>query len=264
MSRAKHPKPAQRPRSETVCEKCGSRHWLARKDGAPQCQAHSKARGRELGKPVQCEACAFPGSGTDKCGYHGGQSLRGAASPAFKHGRTSGFLPVRLQDGYTAAMEDPELLSLREQAAITHARIRDLFQRMAAKEGTGSAEQLNLAVESLEGAIASGNAKQAAEALKGIKAAAKAMQEEDRTWREIGRWQEQFRRLVDTERRRLEALQLYVTSERLTALAAAFVEIIRQNVSDKRQLNRIIQAIAQMIGEGKPSLPPTGTGGISG
>ena len=66
-----------------------------------------------------------------RCRMHGGKSLGGIASPNFKHGGYSKFLPVRLGDNYQEAMADPELLALRDDIALLDARVHDLMGHRA-------------------------------------------------------------------------------------------------------------------------------------
>jgi hypothetical protein len=73
-------------------------------------------------------------NGTGRCRLHGGLSPAGVASPHFKHGRRSKYLkhlPAHLRDNFKRALADPELLSLREEAALLTTRIMDLMDKEA-------------------------------------------------------------------------------------------------------------------------------------
>src|SRR5262249_54927476 len=68
-----------------------------------------------------------------RCQRHGGGALFGAASGTFKTGTYSRFLPGRMQASYKRHLSE-QSLSLRSEAALVHARITDLLQRVDAGE----------------------------------------------------------------------------------------------------------------------------------
>ena len=93
-------------------------------------------------------------AGRSVCYNHGGASPVGAASPQFKNGRYSKFLPERLRDRYQEAQRDPEILVLRDEVALADARLADLLTRVDAgesgalwKEVKGLGELLGTGVE---------------------------------------------------------------------------------------------------------------------
>jgi hypothetical protein len=69
-----------------------------------------------------------------RCRMHGGASLSGVASPRWKHGRYSKCVPKNLRGDYLRAVNDPELLSLKDGLALLDARMRALLRRMAESE----------------------------------------------------------------------------------------------------------------------------------
>lgn len=62
-----------------------------------------------------------------RCRLHGGKSLKGAAHPAFKHGRRSKSVPAQLTETYHRSLGDPELLNLSSEIALTDAMIDDIL-----------------------------------------------------------------------------------------------------------------------------------------
>ena len=84
-----------------------------------QCQAKSKATG------VQCRRRAVKGKRV--CTVHGGLTPSGHASPHFKSGRYSRYLPARLTERYREAQADQRLLELREEIALIDARLCELL-----------------------------------------------------------------------------------------------------------------------------------------
>ena len=97
--------------------------------------------------------CRQPGTGAGgRCRLHGGASLSGAASPSFRHGRYSRFLPARLLDRYVAAQTDPERLSLLAQLALLDARLSNVLSRVDSGETGGTWRALRQTYSALEAA----------------------------------------------------------------------------------------------------------------
>lgn len=71
-----------------------------------------------------------PARGRKRCRLHGGATPRGRASPHFKTGEHSKFLPDRLIGRYEEAQADPHLRSLRQDIAILQVRIQELCQQL--------------------------------------------------------------------------------------------------------------------------------------
>src|SRR3954452_17185048 len=100
--------------------------------------------------PMQCGAktrsgapCRTRPMPNGRCRMHGGKSLAGAASPAFKTGRHSTYLPVRLLAGYQEAERDPELLALRDEIALIDSRLADVLSRVDSGESSRIWRSLN-------------------------------------------------------------------------------------------------------------------------
>lgn len=84
-----------------------------------QCTAISKRSG------ARCKKAAM--KGRTVCRAHGGATPRGIASPHLQHGRWSKDLPTQLARRYEAAVEDPDLLSLRDEIALVDTQISVLL-----------------------------------------------------------------------------------------------------------------------------------------
>jgi hypothetical protein len=68
--------------------------------------------------------------GRTVCLAHGGKTPRGATSPHFKTGRYSRSLPGHLVAAYEQALQDPTLMSLRDEIALTDAMISELLRQL--------------------------------------------------------------------------------------------------------------------------------------
>jgi hypothetical protein len=94
------------------------------------------------------------------CSVHGGKSYkaRGAAAANFKDGRYSKYLPSRLLESYTNAKDDPEILSLNDDIALTEARVTDVLQRVDANESGAMWDELSRLSKEVKLARKSGDA----------------------------------------------------------------------------------------------------------
>lgn len=204
-----------------------------------RCEAKSKQSGQ------QCKKDAIPGRAV--CHIHGGKSLLGIASPSYKTGRYSKFLPARLAARYEEMRGDAELLEMREEIGLVDTRLADLLSRvdtgesgalwqglmkaridlLAAKRGNDIIGQ-SLALNKMLDLISQGHA-------------------DYRAWAEIGGALEQRRKLVESERKRMIETQQMISSERAMALLGAVVNIIKEHVDDRAVLAAISSGINNLI-----------------
>ncbi|MCD9187201.1 MAG: hypothetical protein LUM44_12260 [Pyrinomonadaceae bacterium] len=87
-----------------------------------KCNAQSK-RTRQ-----KCRNIAV--SGSSKCRFHGGKSLRGIAHPNFKSGLFSRHLPTRLVGLFAEIMTDGNLIDLRESISLVDLQIIGFLQQL--------------------------------------------------------------------------------------------------------------------------------------
>ena len=161
---------------------------------------------------------------------HGGTSLRGLASPSFKTGRYSKYLPPQLQERYAEAASDPELLALRSEIALVDARITDLLGRVDTAE---SGEKWRL-LKGLREVIREAGKQKDQEA--GNRAVAEILSIIDEqagdfeAWAEIMDLIEGRRRLVESEQKRLVSMRQIVTAEEATMLVMTTASSVRDHV----------------------------------
>jgi len=119
--------------------KDASPHEGAKKHTTKAKLCGAKTRGREDdGTPKRCRR---PGTGTGgRCRLHGGASLTGQDAGAFKHGRRSKYLVGAALARYTDALDDPDLLKIRQDAALAESLLTALTATLP-KRGVQS-EQL--------------------------------------------------------------------------------------------------------------------------
>lgn len=205
----------------------------------PQCQAKAKRTGE------QCQRAAVAGKRV--CTVHGGLTPGGIASPNFKTGRYSKYLPDKLAGRYETAVNDPGLLELNHEIALLDSRLSSLLERIDTGE-TGLLWQ-NLSKLWAELTIAikqQDKAKQQDTAVK-LDTLIKQGHDDYQAWNEIQNTIEQRRKLVESERKRLVEAQQYVTAVQAMTMIGNVLAIIKDNVTDRNTLQAISQGINQLV-----------------
>lgn len=192
-----------------------------------KCRGHS----RQTGKP--CKLDAVPDR--PYCEFHGGNIPVGADLPQFKHGKYSKYLPARLLERYHESLNDPDLLNLKEQIAVCDARIAELFAGMDRGESGGIWRRLKDARQRSYSKD-TGIAKAAMTEMDALILQGSTLSQ---VWDDIQGMQEHRRKLVDTERRRLQDMQATIPAARAVAFAVAVTQVIRKHVTDRPTLQAI-------------------------
>jgi hypothetical protein len=169
-----------------------------------------------------------------RCSKHGGKSLAGIASPTFKTGRHSKYLPARLQERYAASVADPELLALREDIALLDARLGELLERV----DTGESESLWLRLDEAWSAYERlPDASPKKSEARGLVAwLIRTGATDYAAWGEIQAIVEQRRKLSESEQKRLVAMQQLITTEQAMLFVAAVMDAARQTVTNRNDL----------------------------
>ena len=211
-------------------------------------------------------ACRGAAMANRRCRMHGGATPAGVAHPGFKHGRYSKVLPVRLAAAYEAARTDDDLLSLRDEAALLQGRIGDLVSRVDSGDALRLWSEANAAVAAFEDAQAARDAPAMAAAWGRLRNAVQSAGRDWQTWAEIGATVERYRRVAESERKRLVEMQAMVSADEAMAFAAALVAVVRQHVTDPGELAAIQRGMRAAFearrgrpdegGEGSESSPP--------
>jgi hypothetical protein len=214
-----------------------------------QCQATSKQSG------ARCRRHATPGRLV--CHYHGGAAPVGPAAPNWRHGRHSRYLPLDLRAAFQATLADPNRLALDAEIALVDAR---LGQLLAGLEANGAARWPEAAA-----AMRAYDAAQAAADRAGMHAAVATLRDvisrgaaACEAWRELHVAINQRRRLVDSERRRLETAQSTMTAEQAMTFVGALAASVKAHVTDRKALAAISADIERVLRNPAASAPRNG------
>ena len=188
-----------------------------------------------------------PSAGRARCRLHGGSSLAGAASPSFRTGRRSKYLPDRLAAHYAEAQADPRLLELREDIALLDARLADVLQRVDSGESGAPWRRLKAAHHDFSEARRRNDTGAMRVALDDLLALIAQGHSDAAAWAEVMDLLDQRRKLVESERKRLVEMQQMITSEQAMALLGVVVDTIKRHVPDRQALSAISADLRRVI-----------------
>lgn len=180
-----------------------------------------------------------PLAGRTRCRLHGGATPVGIASPHFRTGRYSRYLPDRLAARYEEARRDPELLNLTDELAAVDALLGELLGQLDRGESGAAWSALQAKWAELARAKALGRAGEAAVALEEIGAVIERGALQLAAYVEIGRLLEQRRKLTEAEVRRRVVMRFLIHVEQVESLLVAVQEVIRHHVHDRQALAAI-------------------------
>lgn len=202
-----------------------------------------------------CKQRAMPNG---RCRMHGGASLGGAAAANFKHGRYSKYLPARLAGRYVEAQSDIDLLALRDEIALTDARLADVLARVDRGDSAVLWKQAVAELEAVTEARDLGLPQDTP--LRTLRRTLETGIADWAAWDEVAKLLEQRRRLVESERKRLVEMQQTITAERAMLLIGAIAGIIRSHVDDRVVLSAITADIGKLVDAGAPGAAQSGAG----
>ena len=218
------------------CAKCG--HRFTRNEftlwECPECGADRHCHVRVKAEGLRCR-------------LHGGASLSGAASPLYKTGRYSKFLPPMLAERYQEALNDQNLLALRDDIALLDTRINDLVSSIEVGSTNELWKSLREIHTNLKDAVANADADSISDEMKDLNTIISYGQDEAKTWGEIYTLLEQRRKLVESERKRLVEMHQVVTVEQLMILLSRVQEAIVNNVNDRSSLTAITEELRGLV-----------------
>lgn len=203
-----------------------------------QCTARSKRTGE------RCKGNAV--EGRTVCYQHGGATPVGPALPQYKDGRHSKYLPGRLAESYRAAVNDAELLALRDDIALIDARLVELIGKIDTGESGEAWRTARDEHRALTTNLQLGLVPEANRNLEQLGRIIRQGMGDYMAWREIGEMLDRRERLVRSERQKMVQLQQMITSGQALVLMTRIVQLVKDNVSDPDALTAISDGIRRL------------------
>jgi hypothetical protein len=218
------------------CRRCGHRYPASERplEDCPECGELRRCRSN-------------PVNGSKRCRMHGGKTPRGIASVEFETGRYSRSLPGRLVATYETALQDADLITLRNELALLQARLHELLGSVDTAGTRGVWAKLGKAQRELDRAWQDADSTATAKAIHKMGVVVGDAATERAAWREVYEVVEQLRRLSESERRRLVDLQQMITAEQLMAYTGALLALVKENVTDPTILSNIGAGVRRLV-----------------
>lgn len=196
-------------------------------------------------------------TGSTVCYMHGGKSPKGIASPSFRHGRYSKYLPARLAERYDDARNDPDALALKDERALLEARLTEVLQQVS-EGGSGALwKQAKQAFTDLKWALLSKDTDAMAASIRTLESLLTKGTDEQAAWDEAYEIVERLRRLVDTERRHQIAAQQVITTTEFMAVMGRISALALLCFGEHRdELRRFSDGILALVSGGSGSPVP--------
>lgn len=225
-----------------------------------------------------------------RCRMHGGKSRPpGPTHHSYKHGRNSKlakYLPETFRRLYDESYNDPELLSIRSEAAVLEARVKVLCERLYSGESGAlwkklleywqqfeEGNRLSREASATEDPEQKAALRQSAhelvsDAVQNIGQIIREAQKDESNWRELVSTSQQSASLKQAEMARLQKLQMMMTTEEAIVLMHQLQQAVADVVTDPELRVRIARRFEQLSGGGpRPAIgndPLTIEGEVAG
>lgn len=190
--------------------------------------------------------CQNAAMANGRCRMHGGLSPAGVASPRFKTGKFSRYLPERLLERYEEAQGDETLLELRDEIALTDTRLLDLLSRVDTGESGAiwkKLQQLWKEYQREEQTV------KGTDLLMEIGRTIAAGAADYAAWDEVNKQLGLRKGLSESQRKREIELQQGITAEQAMILIAQLTDIIRRHVTDPATRTAIAADLVHLTGQ---------------
>ena len=187
-----------------------------------------------------------PMDGRTRCRLHGGASLAGVDSPNFRTGTLSKLLPARILSSYLENLNDPDLLSLSEDAALIKTRMGDILSQLNVTATTW--QGLKDDVANLRAALGSDDPTLVKSAVNILDQHVSEGCVDVAKWRDLESLIKTRRMVVDTDRKLQYEESRTVQGEQLLMMMKATIAIITRHVTDEEIRFRIIDDFRRLTG----------------
>lgn len=198
--------------------------------------------------------CKAKAMSNGKCRIHGGKSLAGAASPTFKTGRHSKYLPTRLKTIYEQSLSDPELSSVRQEIALIDTLISENIEALDPNSNADFWEQALDQIKWARQGYKSENYGMLERALDELEALGDQRRLHYAAYNTLRENIEQRRKLVETDQKIALQGERAITAAELMVFMGAVVKMIENKIPDAKQRNDILGSIDQLMAGNKRTI----------
>lgn len=189
-----------------------------------------------------------PMNGATRCRLHGGLTPKGLASPHFTTGRYSKYLPQNLLSAYEDTVNDPELLSVRQDIHLLDALIATKLPLLETGESGAYWEQAAKYIRQARIAYKTENYGTLEDALNELEALTDNRRLHYATEQEIKSDLALRNKLVDSENKTLFNKERALTAEQAMLLVSALLDSVKRNVLDTGALSAIQTDFVRLVG----------------
>jgi hypothetical protein len=191
------------------------------------CNATAKGSGKQCRQPVV--------EGSTKCRYHGGLTPRGIASPHFRHGRHSKYLPGDLRALYAAALNDADRVDMMDELALIDARAAQVLEQIRDGNTAASWARMRQEFAEFDGHLGRGNTQAAQAHLQAMRTLLAEGTDVHEQWQEVYDLIDRRRKVALAVMRRQKDEQQMVPVQEVMAMIAVLAERVHHVVSDPRE-----------------------------
>lgn len=195
------------------------------------------------------EPCQGKPMGNGRCRIHGGLSLKGMASPSWKHGKFSRYAPQPVAELAYDAINDPTLYDLTELVALYQARIQNALRAM--DEGGAGAEAWQAAAQAWQRFNQARQHKNAAAmfaAADDLDRLFTAAEHDIWLWKDIDVAAKNLKLLMESERKRRIEANTLIPVVKAQNIILQIVLAVRDEITDQSALNRVQARVTEIIG----------------
>jgi len=182
-----------------------------------------------------------------KCKFHGGKSPSGVDHYRAGSLMYSKHIPTRLKDRFLQLAQDDDIMSTRSDMALIASRVEELLEKSDFTAGKEDFEKIVFQFTRFKYASSIGDAKGAKTAMNELGLLIETINKDMSIWTEIYESLELKRRLAETERRRLEALSLFIPVDRVMTMMTSLSNIVQRHIEGTSGMLMTDKLVAETI-----------------
>lgn len=220
--------------------------WINPRTGEAACGAKCRDGRRCPARPVV---------GAKRCRMHGGRTPSGIASPNWQGKGYSKDLPAHLAEWFQEAINDPDLISSRQEIALLYARTKELISRLNTGESGAWLADLREAAADYRSALESEDGETASSALNSLLSLVEQGGKYETAWKELIETADKKTKVAEREVKRLVAQEQVMTADRAGVLIGALISAVRAEVKDQDTLTRLGRRFSVILAGGPNGTP---------